>query len=159
MEPSKNNFLCFCIFIILINPFILSECNYTHAIMKNGNYINTTCQKYEFNSGICILENDIVRDQNLTTVVIFTEENSSFITLCTIHNGNLIFLYVLWNQTLKYFYGLKKNDRPYFYKDNEESLFAESDSNKGRFESNIFGIKLNGSNSDKQYIISFGKEE
>ena len=125
--------------------------------MNKGNCVNS-CPKYEFNSGNCFLENDIVRDQNFTSIVIFADSNPDFITICTTPNGNLISSSTLWGKTLKYFYGLKKNGRPYFYNNNEETLFAQSDSDQGRFESIIFGIKLNGSNYDKEYIISFGKE-
>ena len=162
MNTPKCNFLGFCIkiniLLILINPFILSECNYTNAIMKNGNCINT-CQKFEFYSGICTLENDIAKDQNFTSVIAYTDSNPDFITIGTSPNGNLISSATMWGKTLKYFYGLKKNGRPYFYSNNEETLFAQSDSDQGRTESNIFGIKLNGSNYDKEYIISFGKED
>jgi len=126
--------------------------------MKNGICINT-CQKNEFNLGSCTIENDIVRDQTLTSVVIFTDSNPHFITICTTPNGNLISSSTLWGKTLKYFYGLKKNGRPYFYNNNEGTSFAKSDSDQGRSESNIFGIKLNGSNYDKEYIISFGKDD
>ena len=163
MKNHRNYFLSlymkFNIFIILINPIILSECNYTFPIMKNKKCINTTCQKNEFNSGICILENDIIKDQAFTSVVKFTDANTDFIAVCCTSNDNLVVTSTIWGNTLKYFYGLKKNGRPYFYNNNEETLFAESISDKGRFESNIFDIKLNGTNDDKEYIISLGKDD
>ena len=163
MRKKNYNFLCFYlkfnIFINLINPFILSECNKTHPIMKNKKCIDTTCQKYEFDSGNCIIENDIIRDQAFTSVVKFTGINPDFISICSTINGNLIVLSTIWGNTLKYFYGLKKNGRPYFYSNNEEKLFEHSDSDKGTFEINIFGIKLNGTKDDKEYIISFGKDD
>ena len=161
MKAPESKFLILCLkiyaFLILINPLKLSECNYTYAIMRDGICINT-CQKYEFISGVCILENDIARDQNFTSFVKFTDPQPDYITLCTTPNGNLISSASMYGKTLKYYYGLKKNGRPYFYNNNEETLFAESDSDQGRSESIIFGIKLNGSNYDKEYIISFGKD-
>ena len=127
--------------------------------MKNKKCINTTCEKYEFDSGKCVIDNDIIRDQTFTSVVKFTEINPDFISICSTVNGNLIVISTIWSKTLKYFYGLKKNGRPYFYNNNEETSFEQSDSDKGRFESNIFGIKLNGTKDDKEYIISFGKDD
>ena len=88
------------IFLILINPFILSECNYSYAIMNKGNCVNS-CPKYEFNSGNCFLENDIARDQNFTSIVIFADSNPDFITICTTPNGNLMSSSSLWGKTLK----------------------------------------------------------
>jgi len=163
MKKHKYNYLNFYlkfnIFIILINPFILSVCNYTYPIMKNQKCINTTCQINEFEIGTCILENDIIREQAFTNIVKFTDTKPDFIASCTTPNGNLIAFSSLWGKTIKYFFGIKKNGRPYFFNNNEESLFKESDSDKERRESNIFAIILNGENDDKEYIITFGKEE
>lgn len=163
MKKHKCNYLNFClkfnIFFILINPFILSECNFSYPIMKNNKCINTTCSKYEFNSGACVLENDIIRDQAFTSNMKFTDSNPDYIALCSTPNDNLIAVSSLYGKTLKYFFGLKKNGRPYFSNNNEETAFEKSDSDKGGVEFNIFAIILNGKNDDKEYIITFGKEE
>ena len=116
--------------------------------MKNKKWINTTCQKYEFGSGNCIIDKDIIRDQAFTNVINFTETNPDFISKYSSVNGNLIVTSAICGKTLKYFYDLKKNGRTYFSYNNEEALFEHSDLNKGRFESNIFGIKLNGTKDD-----------
>ena len=68
--------------------------------MNKGNCVNS-CPKYEFNSGNCFLENDIARDQNFTSIVIFADSNPDFITICTTPNGNLMSSSSLWGKTLK----------------------------------------------------------
>jgi hypothetical protein len=61
-----------------------------------------------------------------------------------------------YGQTLKYYYGLKKNGRPSFIKNGEETPFTTTDSSTKRYEGNLFGININGTNNDKEYIIGFG---
>ena len=51
---------------------------------------------------------------------------------------------------------MKSNGRPYFIKNNIETEFTTTDSDKERNEGIIYGIKLGGSSDDKEYIIAIG---
>ena len=147
------------IFIYLNKLTFLSECNFTYPIMRGNECISFGCSRYDFISEVCILENDIVKTQRLTSVINFSEENYEYIIINTTPNGNLIASSTIWGNTLKYYFGLKKNGRPYFYINNKESTNVTINSDKGRLEGNIFAININGTHDDKEYIISFGNSE
>ena len=144
------------IFVYNIEMIISSSCNYTHPIKKGGICTTGECSKEYFDSNICTIENDIINDQWLSNIIIFTEKSINYATLATTPNGDLICTSTYYSSsTKKYYYGLKKNGRPYFLIDSIETYFATSDSNQTRNEGNIYAIKLSGSTDNKEYVIAF----
>ena len=147
------------IFFSFIKQYISSSCNYTHPIKKNNICIEGDCTTEEFLSGICKIENDITKTQNLTSIIKFSGEGYDYTMITTTPNGDLVAgstIYKTTPITLKYYYGLRKNGRPYFLNNNKETPFMTTDSDKYRYEGNLFAIKINGTNNDKEYIIGFG---
>ena len=149
---SLNYFTLFCI----IQSSFTSECNYTYPIKKNDQCIKGECTTKEFISKICTIENDIIKDQWLTSIIQFTGIGYEFSMIATTPNGDLIACASGYSHTIKYYYGLKKNGRPYFINSGQETPLAKTDYNTKRDEGNIFGIKINGTDNDKEYIIGFG---
>jgi len=148
------------IFFYNIEMIISSSCNYTHPIEKEGICTIGECSKYLFDLNMCTIENDIIKDQWLSSVIIFTERYINYATLATTSNGDLICTSTYFRaSTKKYYYGLKKNGRPYFLIDNIETYFATSDSDQTRNEGNIYAIKLSDSTDNKEYVISFGNND
>ena len=85
---------------------------------------------------------------------------SYYVTITTTPKGNLICSASVDGSTIKSYYGLKSNGRPYFIKDNKETEFSNTDSNKMRKNGHIYGIQLSSTSSDdKEYIISFANED
>ena len=149
------------IFISNINFSLLSNCiDINYPIKReNSDCSNGYCELYEYESGICTIENDIIKTQWFTNIIQFTDEGYRYTLITTTENGDLI---VSSNRdsepfTLKYYYGLKRNGRPYFSINGDESPITTTDSDNKRSEGNIFGIKLK-DNNDKEYIIGFGIE-
>ena len=140
----------------LYNIKFCSNCDIANPIKKNDECINVGCTIEEFKSNICTIENDIIKTQWITQLIIFSEYGVSYSTLATTPNNDLICIssHYSTSNTKQYFYALKNNGRSYFLKDNEETPFNEVDSGTQRNEGNIFGINLNG--GDKEYIIGYG---
>ena len=147
------------IFVYNLETIISSSCNYTHPIKKGDICTIGECSKEDFDSNICTIENDIIKDQWFSSIILFTEKNINYATLVTTPNGDLICTSTYSSLTKKYYYGIKKNGRPYFLIDNKETYFATSDSNKARNEGNIYAIKLSGSTDNKEYVIAFGNND
>ena len=101
-------------------------------------------------------------DTTLTNIIKYSLNDlaSTYVAIITTEKGNL-FCSASYYQTstLKYYYGLKPNGRPYFIKNNKETPFISTDSDKGRNEGNIFDIHLSSSSDDKEYIIAIGNNQ
>ena len=158
LEKKANNYfllLYLIIFFCKIGLCLFSECNYTHPIKKNGECIIGGCTADEFSSGICTIENEIIKTQWITNRIRYSGFGACYAELATTPNGNLICISNYFqSSTKKEFYGLKQNGRPYFEENNVETPFHEIDTQKNKYEGNVFAIQLNG--DDKEYIISFG---
>ena len=157
------------IFIIILLKFIIifykietclsSDCNYTHPIKKNGgDCIIGLCDAALFESGDCTIENDIIKTQWITSIIEYSEPGVNYGALDTTPFGSLICSssYYTDSKTTKYYYGLKKNGRPFFSGNGKESSFSSTYTDKKRCEGNIYAIKLNGADDDKEYVIAFG---
>ena len=109
--------------------------------------------------------NNVVANRDLTNIIIFSSYNTLslkpyYVTITTTQKGNLICSASFEETTEKSYYGLKSNGRPYFIKDNKETEFSNTDSDKMRKSGHIYGIQLSSTSSDdKEYIISFANED
>ena len=148
------------IFSCIINPSLLAKCldKEYPVIRQEGDCLNGNCELSEYESGICKIENDIIKTQWFTSIIQFTDEGYTFALITTTDNGDLIVSANHYTQpsALKYYYGLKKNGRPYFSINGKETPITTTISDNNRCEGNIFGIKLKGDKSNKEYIIGFG---
>ena len=159
MKINKSHLLIFLfkivVFLNIIKPYLF-ECDYDTPIKKkdNDNCLNIQCTFDEFKEGICSIENEILKSQIFTNIIEFSKENDEYALITTTPNGDLIVSSSqAYNQNLSY-YCLKKNGRPYFYDNGKEtSLFLEN-SEEAKSEGILFGIKLDGENNEKEYIMS-----
>ena len=111
---------------------------------------------------ITIIYSSDINTDTLTSIIRYSLDPtaSSYATITTTPKGNLICSSSYFQtSTLKYYYGLKPNGRPYFIKDNKETEFFSTNSDKDRNEGNIYGIQLSSSSDDKEYIIAIGNNE
>ena len=148
-----------CVFIFLfIIPCLSLQCNnYSLPIIKDNTCITGGCTQEEFNNNTCIVANDIIKEQWLNNIIVFTAAGSYYVSLATTGDGDLICISNAYEKTKKYFYGLKSNGRPYFKENNIETSFNEIDTGTQRNEGNIYALKLNG--GDKEYVVAFGANE
>ena len=118
---------------------------------------------------LCIVFNNIkiveltnIDTETLTSIIRYSmnEESSSYATVTTTPKGNLI-CSSSYDQgsTIKYYYGLNPNGRPYFIKDNKETEFSSTNSDKARNEGNLYGIQLSSSSDEKEYIMAIGNNQ
>ena len=145
-------------FICNINIYMLSDCDYTHPIKNNkGECIEVGCTEAQFNSGACIIENDIIKTQWINKRIEYSANSINYATSVITDYGNLICGSSFYSSsTQKHYYGMKKNGPPYFLNNGIETYFSSTNSDKVRNEGNLFGIKLNGKDNDKEYIIGIG---
>ena len=160
-KAFMNKYILFSNIIIFLSQIVsisLSDCNYTHPIKKNGVCIEGGCSASLFESETCTIGNDIINDQWLNSINIYTNTGMNYAALTTTPNGDLICIssYYSTSKTL-YFFGLKKNGRSYFTEGDEETSFKTTVTDQGRNEGNIFAIKLDSTsnNGDKEYVIGF----
>ena len=113
-------------------------------------------------NNIKIINSSDINTDTLTSIIRYSLDDTacSYATITTTPKGNLICSSSYFqSSTKKFYYGLKPNGRPYFIKDNKESEFFSTDSDKDRNEGNIYGIQLSSSSDDKEYIIAIGNNQ
>ena len=100
------------------------QCSYNKPILKNGKCQLIYCTPEEFESKICLINNDTLKEQWLNNFHIFSEESTSSVCLSEdiISNEKVIFLAQgLENgYTDKYLYGFYKNGSGIFYDENKK---------------------------------------
>ena len=102
-------FLKIIIFIYNLKQASLSECNYTHPIKKNGECIIGGCTLEQYKSGYCLIANDLIKIQWLTSIIKYSDSGVEYSTLATTPQGALICISSYFQvSTNKFFYGLKK---------------------------------------------------
>jgi len=133
-------FIFFCNLILFFENvnILISYCPRDTPFLKNGKcFIN--CEKDEIDSNICILDNEIIKTQNLTNIIQVGPPNYHYINLITTENGDLIYSASSYpNNNYRIFFGLNKEGKGYFNKYNRRTEFntitLNDGNNLGRFE-------------------------
>ena len=158
------NFLQINLFIILLleKPIKSEEisCNLTHPILKNGKCEYIYCSQVEFNSSICIIKNEIVKIQWLTSLIPISDLKYRYISPAISKNNDLIIQTTKSTGSPKRkFYGINKNGRFYFKDSNDEespyfSINVEDGDDLYMYEN--VGAIINLENDENDYFISVG---
>ena len=157
---SNINFIfIYCILINLFKLIFSIECEYNSPILKESKCIEGQCLPAEFQSKICIINNPLIKVQWLNNIIPISDTNFTYVDILTMSNGDLIIETSSFPSQLKrMFYGLKKNGRSYFrYKERKTSYYTIN-TTKARYESFIFGVKINGTEDNKEYLFSVPKD-
>ena len=85
---KKLNIIKFLLVLNNIYP-LLSECNRTYPILKDNLCVSTYCTEEQFQSGICIINEEITKTQWLTNIFKFEKTNGD-ISLILNKNGKLL---------------------------------------------------------------------
>ena len=152
-------------FIIFFNSIILlleikfclfSECERTTPFLKN-NICVSSCTTEELNTGICTIDNEIIKTQWLNNIINIGGQNYLYINIETSENENLYCLVSGYPKSnVRIIYILNKEGYGLFNKTNPFINLTINDPNvKGRYESEISTIKLE--NDNKEYILSISK--
>ena len=150
------------IILIQIIKIIYNECsNRDNPLKLSDNTCASNCTENQFDSGKCIIDNNIIKTQWLNNIIYIKEIGFKYIDFVVFPNGDLIAeAHPFPCNSKRIIYGLKQDGR-YYFKTNDNKgetpfLFLDSDENDYlKYESGISFIILN----DKKYIISIGRLE
>jgi len=120
------------------------------------------CSKEEIDEKLCVVENEVIKNQWINNINYLSEGNYKYINLVSTEKGDLIIVISTYPATnTRLFYGLTKEGRGYFTVDDKESkIFSMTMSSTSiimRFESETFMVKLQAKTSKQEYIMEFGK--
>ena len=154
------NILIFFKIIVLTN-----QCSFEAPFLYQSNCLNQDDCPYEYiENGICEIDNNLIKTQWLNNIITFNNDNNNgikyyYVDICTTTDGNLVLLSSSSIEEYKgnrIFYIIKEDGRGYFINnENDESPFYLYETFLDfKTNGNIFSIKLNNNNNDKEYIIS-----
>ena len=158
---TSSNLLKAFLFLNIFSYCLLTECNDRNKPYLLNNKCEAYCSIYDINSEKCVIQNEIIKTQYLNNIIVIEGLDYPYVNVATSKNNNLYLLssgyqelnfrnlYLLNNQG----YGLLDKDYPM------KIIKADSAFSKGRFESEIFTIKLYESNDDNEYLISISKAD
>ena len=156
----KKLILIFKIFLFLINSkyCILTDCDNRDYPFLKGSECVSSCSTSEVNDGICKINNEIIKTQWLNNIIFLSEGNFIYLDLTVSENNNLYCLVSGYPESnIRIIYSLDNEGYGYFNKSNSLINKVINDpSTKGRFDSEIFTIKLF-ENNNKEYLISISK--
>ena len=149
-------------FIILgIKNILLESCDYDTPLFKEDDCIKGPCSPDEYEENVCTLNNEIIKIQWLNDIEPVSNNDYLYLDIITLSKGALLIETSSYpEENKRIFYGIKKNGRPLFTESDtlKETSFKSVITSQGRQESFIFNIKLNGTEDDKEYVISVPKD-
>ena len=144
----------FIFFIKIINYCKLSRCNKDNPLLKEEGCISS-CTTDEINNGKCLIENEIIKTQWLNNIIYIGDKGSLYINVISSDYNNLYVLSSSFPQSnLRNLFILNKEGNGIFNNNPFYNTNIDDKEIKGRFESEIFTIKLYTQNDDKEYLIS-----
>ena len=147
----------------------LIKCERDKPILISNDCQLKYCTEAEFDSKVCIINNQIIKTQWLNNIIPFGELSYRYINFATYENGDMILETNSFPPLSKrIFFGLKQSGRPYFISNDtywNETLFysqnvidkENSDNIIGRFESETLIVKHN--DTKKEYYLGVSKYE
>ena len=144
------------------------ECTVDEPILKNNACCLEYCSKEEYSNRSCVINNAIIEDQWLNDIILLNSYKFRYNNWALNSNGDL-FLETSSqdNKEIRLFYGLKKNGDFYFENERNEKIpskemvLKDGDNPINRFESQIYFISLNNSETEDndEYLISISNEK
>ena len=157
-KQFSNFFLIKVFLFIQIIRFCRSLCPQKNTpFLKEGVCLDY-CSKEEIDEKLCVVENEVIKNQWINNINYLSEGNYTYINLVSTEKGDLIIVISAYPATnTRLFYGLTKEGRGYFTVDDKESkifsMTISSTSILPRFESETFMVKLQAKTSKQEYII------
>ena len=153
------------IFSFVIINRVLADCPRDKPILIYGNCQLQYCEKEQFDSNACKINNSIIETQWLNNIIKIGGLKYRYINFASYSNGDMVIETTSYpGEPKRYFYGLKRNGRPLFKNknnNNEEIPYYMIETNrfnnyKGKYESKSIIIKSSetGENNGKEYFIS-----
>ena len=145
--------------LLLLKNCITSECNRDKPFLKSNN-CESSCTENEINNKECIIENDIIKAQWLNNIIFnIGEATYCYVNIAISENNDLFYIVSSYpNTNLRMIYAINYQGYGILNADNPKSIIEINDSDThGRYESEVFPIKLYESTDDKEYFLSISK--
>ena len=155
----KLYFIIILCFYLLITP-VKNECNRSFPILlEDGTCGLEYCSASDYENEKCIVSNEIIKTQWLTNIIRIGDKDFRYVNFATYSNGSMIIETTAYpGNKYRYFFGLQSNGLPYFKNSNHFSIEIsnqQDNSEKSRFEAEIFVVKLDESPYlDQEYLVS-----
>ena len=154
--------LIFIILLLIIDSYNMLECNKTFPFEKSGeSECIKTCTQNEISSNICIVKNKIIKNQWINNILYIGPAGFRYINIAVSESNNLYS--ITSSETIsneRYIYILNREGNGFFSINGIKTPYLISnirDSEKGRFESTVFIIKLYSITNYKDYLLSISK--
>ena len=147
--------------IFIIKLIFCNECNRSIPILFDNECKLTYCTAEQFENGVCKINNEIIKTQWLTNIILIGEENSRFINFNNFSNGTMIIEVSSDSISNKrIFFGLQTNGSYLFGKENTHqfTMTASNSNNKRHYPENLC-VTIKEDSLSKEYIVSIANEE
>ena len=156
-KQNQKISLYFLIIFIIIFVYCKFSCDKNKPFRYQGDCVEG-CSLENLNNGLCVVENEIIKTQWINNINFIAGNGFNYINLAVSENNNLFALVSAFPQSNdRIVFGITSTGQGYFSSKNIEK-FVINDPNKiGKFESEIFFIKLYKLTNTKEYLMSYGR--
>ena len=148
-------------FLSIFLIYKTNECNKSFPIFKDNQCLLINCTEEQFNEGICVKNNSIIRTQWLNNIIQVGEKDYRYLNFITTSKNETFFETTAYPETNdRIFFGINQDGSPFFEESDENRYIIKKTLSKYIYEAVIGYIKINSDNinyKDKEYIITIGK--
>ena len=132
---------------------VLNDCPKSTPLLYNDTCVLRFCRKNSYEQGICVVANEIVKIQWVTSVI-FIDMPKAIVFFQKYKNGDLILELLAYKSNyIRKFYELKQNEEMLLVKDEEFATSFTLNSNyTSTYIGNLFIIKI----GENEYPVFFG---
>ena len=146
------------ILIFQIIKYCKPTCDDKNLPFLNEGACISSCSLEDLRDKICIIDNDIVKTQWINNIIYLSGDELNYINMAVTQKDDLLILMSSYPKSNKRaVFGITKEGIGYFNGNKNYTMEINDTNKRGRFESEIFIIKLSDISSNKEYIMSFGK--
>ena len=146
------------ILIFKIIKYCKLICDDKHLPFLKEGECTSYCSLEDLRDNVCIIDNDIVKTQWINNIIYLSGDELKYINMAVTQKDDLLILMSNYPKTnTRALYGITRDGIGYFNGNKTYSMEINDPNTRGRFESEIFIIKLSNISSNKEYIMSYGK--
>ena len=118
----------------------------------------SNCSLENFTNKTCIIDNDIIKTQWINNLIFLSENSFNYINMAVTQENDLLIIISSYPASnTRILYGITKEGIGYFNGNKIYSMEINDGKTMGRYESEMFMIKLADISNNKEYIMSVGK--
>ena len=156
-KQNQKISLYFLIIFILTFRYCKFACDKNKPFRYQG-YCVEGCSLEDLNNALCVVENEIIKTQWINNINFIAGNGFNYINLAVSESNSLFALVSAYPQSNdRIVFGITSTGQGYFSSKKIQKFIIDDPDEEGKFESEIFFIKLYKLTNTKEYLMSYAR--